>query len=84
MEGKNSFPILENLARLMGCEYLSELKYLDTKSRLVMAGLVEKLEPGQATVQEWNDALAYLTGRDPEPDAERARLSLIAGLENRS
>ena len=84
MNGQNSFPILEHLARLMGCEYLSDLKYLDKRSRTVLAGLVEKLDPEQATVEEWNDALAYLTGQDPMPDAARARQALIEGLKNRS
>ena len=78
---KNFFPLLETLARRMGCEYLSDLKYLDTTSRGVLAGLVSRTPAGQVPREEWNDALTYLTGQDPQPDAETARRALLQALE---
>ena len=82
MSEKNVFPLLENLARQMGCEYLSDLKYLDTASRAVLAGLIQHTGVEQATREDWNDALTYLTGQPPQPDAETARQALLRALEN--
>lgn len=81
MVEKNSFALLEILARQMGCEYLSDLKYLDPVGREKLAGLVRGIAPGEAPQTEWNDALTYLTGQDPLQDADAARAALLAALE---
>ena len=81
MSEKNLFPLLETLARRMGCAYLSDLKYLDAASRALLAELVRGTDPARAPREEWNDALAYLTGQSPQPDAETARLALLQALE---
>ncbi len=82
MVEKNSFALLETLARQMGCEYLSDLKYLDPAGRERLAGLVRGIAPGDAPQTEWNDALTYLTGQDPLADDDAARTALLAALEN--
>ena len=81
MVKKNSFALLEILARQMGCEYLSDLKYLDPTGREKLAGLVRGIAPGEAPQTEWNDALTYLTGQDPLQDADAARAALLAAME---
>lgn len=81
MSEKNDFPLLEILARRMGCAYLSDLKYLDTSGRAVLAGLVRGTGAGQALREEWNDALSYLTGQPPQPDAGTARRALLDALD---
>ena len=82
MVEKNSFALLEILARQMDCEYLSDLKYLDPAGRARLAGLVRAIAPAEAAPEEWNDALTYLTGQDPLKDADTARTALLAALEN--
>ena len=82
MVEKNSFALLETLARQMGCEYLSDLKYLDPAARARLAGLVRAIAPAEAAPEEWDDALTYLTGQDPLKDADTARTALLAALEN--
>lgn len=81
MSEKNVFPLLETLARRMGCAYLSDLKYLDTAGRAALAELVRGTDPARAPREEWNDALTYLTGQPPQPDAGTARLALLRALE---
>lgn len=81
MSKKNSFPLLETLAGRMGCGYLSDLKYLDAAGRRALWEFIRQIPGGQNSPEEWNDALRYLTGQDPAPDAETARRTLLRELE---
>lgn len=72
--------LLEVLACRMGCEYVSDLRFLPCGGRERLALEVERIQPQEATLLEWNDALSYLTGAGPEETAERARASLAALL----
>ncbi len=67
----------------MRCEYLSDLRYLDSGRRARLARRLEGLPPEEADLRDWNDALAYLTGQAPQPDAAQAKAALIAGLTAR-
>ena len=76
MREKNSFPLLETLARGMGCAYLSDLKYLDASGQRKLAGLVRSVPVQAAEANAWNDALTYLTGQPAQPGAGQARQAL--------
>ena len=65
--------LLDYLGCRMGCVSLSDLHTLDRGQKLRLLYEVERLEPEDASLREWNDALAYLTGQPPEADAEAAR-----------
>lgn len=73
-------PLLDYFQWKLQCEYLSDLHWLRDDQRKRLAREVEKLRAADASLHEWNDALEYLLGHAPEPTAEAARDTLLAGL----
>lgn len=72
--------LLERCTEEVGCTYLSDLRYLDTKARFRLAGAVEQIPPGEYSLTEWNDALGYLAGGAPAPSTGEAKQRLLLGL----
>lgn len=73
--------LLDMMAAQMGCEYLSDLRYLDSGQRAQLARKLKKLPTQIAGLRDWNDALEYLTGdAHSKAEARQARDALIAGL----
>ena len=72
--------LLERCTEEVGCAYLSDLRYLDTKGRFRLAGAVEQITPGEYSLAEWNDALDYLAGGSPAPSTGEAKQRLLLGL----
>lgn len=72
--------LLERCTEEVGCTYLSDLRYLDTKERFRLAGAVEQIPPGEYSLTEWNDALGYLAGGAPAPSAGEAKQRILLGL----
>lgn len=72
--------LLERCTEEVGCTYLSDLRYLDTKARFRLAGAVEQIPPGEYSLTEWNDALDYLAGGAPAPSTGEAKQRLLLGL----
>ena len=76
-----NIPLLDVMALQMGCEYLSDLHYIDDHQRLHLARQLEKVEARDTDLFEWNDALEYLAGvKTPCSSAEQAKAALIAAL----
>jgi len=74
-------PLLETMALLAGCEYLSDLRYMDDCQRKDLARKLEMVKAGDASLFEWNDALEYLTGAETScASAEQAKTKLITAL----
>ena len=65
--------LLDRMAQEIGCLYLSDLRWPDGAGRKKLADLVQRLTPDEASLREWNDALAYLTDAPQQPTAEQAR-----------
>lgn len=78
--GRLTIPLLDYLAGCMGCTYLSDLRFLRRWERGRLFREIEKLSPAAAPLEEWNDALYYLTGGTPEQTAEGARNALMTFL----
>lgn len=76
--------LLDLIAIQMGCVYLSDLRFLDSMQRRHLAGKLERLTPREADLQEWNDALDYLTGAPPEKTAQAARERLVQLLRQQN
>ena len=72
--------LLKRCTEEVGCTYLSDLRYLDTKGRFRLAGAVEQIPPGDYSLAEWNDALDYLAGGSPAPSTGEAKQRLLLGL----
>ena len=71
--------LLEFLACRAGCPLLSQLREPDWLVRSTLLHTLEGLPPEAAPLEEWNDALHYLTGMAPETTSSVARAQLIAG-----
>lgn len=69
--------LLDMLAYRMGCAYLSDLQFLSAWQYVRLAREVEQIMPEEIPLQEWNDALHYLTGASSEDTPERARNMLL-------
>ena len=52
--------LLERLAKKAGCAYLSDLHAPQWASRL--QAVLEEVAPEQAGLEEWNEAVDYITG----------------------
>ena len=76
--------LLDLLAIQMGCMYLSDLRFLSSEQRRYLAQKLDRLTPREEDIQDWNDALDYLTGAPPESTAQAAKVKLVqelAGIE---
>ena len=73
-------PLLDTLSMKAGCEYLSDLCYLDAWQRGRLARVLERISAHSADLKEWNDALLYLSREPPQGTAEAARARLIQVL----
>ena len=75
--------LLDRLAARMGCTYLSDLHWMDRTQKAKLASVVWHIEPEDATLFEWNDALLYLAGNPPAETAGAAREKLLDYLSDR-
>lgn len=75
-----SLPLLDYLAYQGGCAFLSDLRSLNTAVKRRLVQTLEHIPPEAASLQEWRDALEYLTGAKTDADAAGTRRSLIAAL----
>lgn len=74
--------ILDLLAEELGCMFLSDLLFLDEEKRSSLANIIRRHYPAEsASLHDWNNALTYLTGHDPENTAAAARDKLTELLE---
>ncbi len=74
---KNGGKLLQVLACQMNCTYLSDLRFLSERRREELAEKVKNLSSDVASLEEWNDALLYLTGF-PESGSDTKQYSLDA------
>ena len=72
--------LLELLAIQMGCEYLSDLRYLTIAQRNYLVQKLIPLSPRQEDLRDWNKVLTYLTGEPAEKTALAAKARLIEFL----
>lgn len=69
--------LLEFLAWRAGCQYLSDLHFLDGWQRTLLARAVREIHPENACLHEWNDALEYLAHAPPETTVQEAPAKLV-------
>ncbi len=80
-DGQPAPSLLDYLAEKIDCTYLSDLRHLDDARRRQLRYQIWQLTPDSATLEEWNDALDYLAGRDAAPDCAAARAALLDALQ---
>lgn len=76
-----SLSLVDYLAAQLGCEYVSDLHFLDTLSRLRLAHVVSKLSPDDWPLEEWNDALKYVTNKETADNCMLAYDTFLSGLQ---
>lgn len=72
--------LLDLIAIQMGCDDLSDLKFLTDAQRAALAHKLEFLTPREEDLNQWNDALVYLTSAPPEASAGMAKKRLTQCL----
>ena len=73
--------LLDLMSLQMGCDYLSDLRFLSRSQRMALAEKLKRFPAKDDDLCDWNDALEYLTGDStPRATAEDARAALIFGL----
>lgn len=72
--------LLKALQDKMGCQYLSDLRFLDDEGKRQAAQWIQDTPPEAAALAEWNDALAYLAGEPPVQTVQLAREQLLLHL----
>jgi hypothetical protein len=75
-----SLALLDTMADHIGCTYVSDLKYIDDAQRTRLRDKLEGTHPEAVSLQEWNDALTYLSGGAAESTQEQARQRLIDAM----
>lgn len=74
--------LLDLLSVQMGCRYLSDLHFLSQDQRHSLARKLEALPAREDRLQDWNAALAYLSGAPPEKTALAAKKHLVSSLSH--
>lgn len=69
--------LLDKASEYMGCQYLSDLRFLAPYQRCILAAHIETYAVEQYSLFEWNDALDYLCREAPCVSASLAKESLL-------
>lgn len=76
----NKISLLDLLFVQMDCMYLSDLHFLSEGQQRLLANQLEQIALTEEDMQDWNDALVYLTGAQPAQTAQAAKQQLIRRL----
>lgn len=74
--------LLEFLSIETRCLYLSDLRSLSPSQKKGILQKLENIEPKDEDIREWNEALEYLAGAQPENTATLARRRLMEYLSS--
>lgn len=75
--------MLDAIFEIVGCAYFSDMMFADARIKKRIACIIQAQYPSEAvSLQEWNDALDYLTGSAPEATSQAARDKLLRLLQN--
>lgn len=73
--------LVDYLAEKLGCDYISDLHFLNAKERLKMSIEVQKLNPEDWPIGDWNDALGYIANKPATDSCQSAYSELLAELK---
>lgn len=74
------FYLLDLLREKSGCEYVSDLHFLDEMQKARLAYHLEKVDAEDYLLREWNDALAYIVKAPAQETVEKAKETLLKEL----
>lgn len=81
IEKNEVLSLVDYLAEKLGCDYISDLHFLNKKERLKISNEVQKLNPEDWTIDDWNDALEYIVNKQAADNCESAYSELLAELK---
>ncbi len=76
--------LLEYIAQRTGCSYLSDLRYLSSWEQFRLSRELRRIPAEAFPLEQWNDALNYLTGLPPADQALEAKEQLIQSLAKKT
>ena len=68
--------LVDFLAYKAGCQYVSDLYNLSDVDQLRLSHALEKVEPEDFTLKDWNDALEYIF-KEPKQSSEEAAKAVL-------
>lgn len=72
--------LLDDAAAFMKVQYLSDLRFLCSEERVVLASILEELDATKYTLFQWNDAIEYLSAGAKQKTIQAARVHLLRAL----
>lgn len=76
-----SLSLVDYLAAQLGCEFISDLRFLDKLNYLRLAHIVKTISPEDWPLREWNDALEYVANKQAAENCMLAYDMLLAELQ---
>lgn len=73
--------LVDYLATQLGCEFISDLRFLTSLERLTLARVIKKLQPADFPLHEWNDAIQYIVNKRVVNSSESAYRTLLTELQ---
>lgn len=72
--------LLDDAASFMKVQYLSDLRFLRSDERAILATFIAGLDAANYTLFQWNDALEYLHAGSPQLSIRTAQNQLVQAL----
>lgn len=80
-KAEKSASLLDILAEELHCEYLSDLKYLNTAGKMQLVDLLANIPAERYSLHDWIDALNYFVHKsEQQQTAQTVRDLLLAAL----
>lgn len=77
MCNSSSMSLLVYLTCIAGCDFLSDLRFLDFPKKLRLAAEVGRIPVSAGNLREWNDMLTYLGETEPRHSRDEAKEILV-------
>ena len=79
---KKHIALVEYLADMVGCEFISDLPFEVAAGNPKVEMELRKIDPRTYSLRDWNDALEYLVHKSGQETVETAYLVLMQELQN--
>ena len=79
---KRDISLIDYIAEYMGCEYISDLNFLDNNKKTRLYKIVKKISYKDYSLFSWNDAYEYITKeKNNYSDKEEAKNNILNFLK---
>ena len=82
MRIKKDISLIDYIAECMGCEYISDLNFLDNNKKTHLYKVIKNINYDDHTLFNWSDAAEYITKeKNKYSDKEEAKNSILKFLK---